>query len=83
MTSQFRKVEKHFSCPFDPSHSILPERMLKHIEKCKKNNEDIASKLKVCPYATTHYLKIDEFEDHVANCPRKHDIERWFPQMKS
>ena len=83
MTSQFRKNERHLTCPFDPSHSILPDRMLRHIEKCKKINQEIASKMKVCPYSKTHYLKIDEFEDHVLHCPRQHEIKRWFPQMKS
>ena len=73
--------ERHLTCPFDPTHSILPDRMLKHIEKCKKINHEIASKMKVCPFSKTHYLKIDEFEEHVLYCPRQHEIKRWFPQM--
>ena len=82
MSNQFRKIEKHLTCPFDSSHSILPDRMLKHIDKCKKNNEEIASRMLVCPYAKTHYLKIEEYHQHVLECPRQHEINRWFPKMQ-
>ena len=34
--STFRQREKHVTCPYDPSHSILPERLYKHVKKCEK-----------------------------------------------
>ena len=82
MSNQFRRMEKHLTCPFDPSHAILPDKMLRHIDKCKKNNEQIAATMLVCPYAKTHYLKSDEYEEHVLHCKRKHDRMKWFPNMK-
>ena len=82
MSNQFRRMEKHLTCPFDPSHAILPDKMLRHIDKCKKNNEQIAANMLVCPYSKTHYLKIDEYQEHVLHCTRRHERMKWFPNMK-
>ena len=76
--SAFRLKERHVTCPFDKSHSILPERLAKHIFKCKKNNEEIASRLIRCPYSSVHYLEEQDYFEHVQNCPRKFELQRWF-----
>ena len=81
-TPNYRHIERHVTCPFDNSHSILPERLLKHIRKCKKNNEIRAESMLICPYSTTHYLKPEEFDEHVMNCYRQHALMRWFPNLR-
>ena len=73
-------MEKHLQCPFDPSHSIIPERMGKHLRKCSVNNADIASKMKMCPFSSTHILKPEEYEEHIKECPRRDVIRTWFPK---
>ena len=79
--SSYRQKEKHVTCPFIPSHSILPERLYKHIRKCSVQNPDIASKMRVCPFLWTHIIKEEEFEEHVRECPRRDTIRRWFPNL--
>ena len=79
--SSYRQKEKHVTCPFIPSHSILPERLYKHIRKCSVQNPDIASKMCVCPFLWTHIIKEEDFEEHVRHCPRRDTIRRWFPNL--
>ena len=77
--STFRQKEKHLRCPFDPTHSILPDRMLRHIIKCKRNNAALAATLVNCPYSSVHYLRPEEYEEHVQICQRRFEQMRWLP----
>ena len=79
--STFRQREKHVSSPYDPSHSILPERLYKHVKKCALQNPDKVATMRVCPFLSTHIIKEEEFEDHVRHCPRRDTIQRWFPNL--
>ena len=80
--SNYRRQEKHVSCPFDKTHSILPERLLAHIRKCKKNNEILAASMLICPFSSVHYLKPEEYDEHVSNCYRQHTLMKWFPNLR-
>ena len=83
MAQNFRQREDHLTCPFNDSHSILPDRMLKHILKCKKNYQELASTLVVCPYAPqTHYLKPEDYNAHVEYCPVGVERRKWFKHQK-
>ena len=79
--NSYRLRERHVTCPFDESHSILPERLWKHIAKCKKNNQAIAATLIRCPYSSVHYLKPDEYDEHIQHCPRKFELMKWFKNV--
>ena len=80
--STYRQMEAHVRCPYDETHSILPERLWKHIRKCSLQNPHIASKMKTCPYLSTHIVKDEDFEQHVKECPRREVIHRWLPLSK-
>ena len=75
-------MERHITCPYDPTHSILPDRMGKHLRKCSVNNADIASKMKTCPFSLTHVLKPEDYDQHVEECPCRNVICTWIPQSK-
>ena len=79
--STFRRQERHVRCPFDDTHSILPEKLLAHIRKCKKNHEALAASMLICPYSTVHYVKPEEYDEHVKMCPRQYELMRWFPNL--
>ena len=79
--SSFCQKEKHVTCPYDPTHSILPERLHKHLRKCALQNPDLVSKMRVCPFLSTHIVTEEEFEDHVRHCPRRDTIRRWFTNL--
>ena len=79
--SSYRQKEKHVTCPYNPTHSILPERLYKHLRKCALQNPDLVSKMRVCPFLSTHIITEEEFEDHVRHCPRRDTIRRWFPNL--
>lgn len=81
-TPNYRHIERHVTCPFDNSHSILPERLLKHIRKCRKNNEILAESMLICPFSSVHYLKPDDYDEHVKNCYRQHVLMKWFPNLR-
>ena len=83
MAQSFRQREAHLTCPFNESHSILPERMLKHILKCKKNHPEVAATLIVCPFSPqTHFLKPEDYDHHVLHCPIGVERMRWFRDQK-
>ena len=83
MTTTYRQQEEVLRCPFDKSHSILPGRLLKHILKCKKNHQELAACLVVCPYSPqTHYLKPEEYDHHVEHCAVGIEKMRWFRDQK-
>ena len=79
--SSFRQKEKHVTCPYDPTNSILPERLHKHLRKCALQHPDLVSKMRVCPFLSTHIVTEEEFEDHVRHYPRRDTIRRWFPNL--
>ena len=79
--SSFRQKEKHVTCPYDPSHSILPERLYKHVKKCALQHPDKVATMRVCPFLSTHIIKEEDYEDHVKNCPRRDTLRRWFPNI--
>ena len=67
--ASYRQREKHLRCPFNECHSILPERFLQHIIKCKIANRDKASAMVVCIYSNFHWVKIEDYGDHLKHCP--------------
>ena len=77
--STFRQREMHLRCPFDQTHSILPDRMLRHIMKCKKNHQALAASMVICPYSSVHYVRPDEYKEHVQICPRRFEQMKWLP----
>ena len=80
--STFRQKEKHVTCPYDPSHSILPERLYKHVKKCALQNPDKAlATMKVCPFLSTHIIPKEDYVEHVKNCPRRDTLRKWYPNI--
>ncbi|KAI8516470.1 hypothetical protein Bbelb_050510 [Branchiostoma belcheri] len=54
-------------CPYDHSHIVQSNRLLRHILKCRKNytGPDLA----VCRYSAVHIMRPAEIALHEASCP--------------
>lgn len=68
-------IEKHYQCPFVPSHTCRKDRFGNHLRKCQrgisqtKNPFDLkAMMMEQCPYNILHYIMYDEIEDHKKIC---------------
>ena len=60
----------------DPSHLILPERMIAHIDKCIKirGHEAIAKTMFECPESPYYFIKSEEYDKHVETCSWKYCV---------
>ncbi|XP_042863172.1 uncharacterized protein LOC122247709 isoform X2 [Penaeus japonicus] len=70
----YRSMEKLLTCPYNPSHQILPHRMAQHLVKCKKSYPD--ADMKVCVFNATHVVPTHLYQVHILECPDKAIVER-------
>lgn len=70
----YRIKESHLSCPYEPTHQILPHRMAQHIIKCRKNYPELD--MKVCVFNATHVIPTKDYQAHILECPDKAIVER-------
>ena len=79
----YRMNERHLTCPFDATHTILPHRMPQHLIKCRKNHPGMD--MKTCPFNATHLIVPAEYKSHIVECPNKAIVERCifkYPDME-
>ncbi|XP_042228159.1 uncharacterized protein LOC121870398 [Homarus americanus] len=69
----YRANEELLSCPYEPSHQILPHRMAQHLVKCKKNYPD--ADMKVCPFNATHVVRTIHYQKHIVECENRDTVE--------
>ena len=74
ITMAYRITEPHRTCPYEPTHQILPHRMPQHIAKCRKNHPEMD--MKTCPFNATHVILSKDYEAHLLECPGKAIVER-------
>ncbi|XP_069979151.1 uncharacterized protein [Penaeus vannamei] len=70
----YRSLEKLLTCPYNPSHQILPHRMAQHLVKCKKSHPE--ADMKVCVFNATHVVPTHLYQVHILECPDKAIVER-------
>lgn len=70
----YRLKEAHRTCPYEPTHQILPHRMPQHIAKCRKNYPEMD--MKTCPFNATHVTPSKDYQAHILECPDKAIVER-------
>ena len=69
MLQKARKMKgDEIKCPFNSTHWIRPNKMAKHLVKCKKNNPEKLKKMSVCVFSAIHYVESKDKEDHFLNC---------------
>ncbi|XP_063696204.1 gametocyte-specific factor 1-like [Culicoides brevitarsis] len=66
--------ETYITCPYNPSHQILPHRYAVHITKCAVQHPDI--KLLICPFNSKHRLREEEMAKHKIECPDRVTFEK-------
>jgi len=64
--------EETITCPYNPSHQILPKRIQIHLVKCRKNHPN--SDVEICPFNSSHHVPKSEWLFHMSTCEsRKFD----------
>ena len=66
--------ETTVTCPYEPSHQILPSRLQIHLVKCRKQHP--MSGLKICRFNTTHHYPRADMDLHESNCPDRKSLLR-------
>ncbi|XP_012688475.1 gametocyte-specific factor 1-like [Clupea harengus] len=61
-------ADRPVQCPFDKNHVIRTCRFAYHIQKCEKNNPELAAELVMCPYNAQHRMLKHEMDKHVNKC---------------
>ena len=64
--------EKTLTCPYNPSHQILPSRFGRHLWKCSRSytGDQVVS----CKYGCKH-IPVHALSEHDAQCPLKKFVE--------
>ena len=64
--------EELVDCPYDNAHKIIPDRLVKHLVKCRtslKHQYKTAINIKICEYNSSHHVHKADMEDHLKQCP--------------
>ncbi|XP_062378317.1 gametocyte-specific factor 1-like [Sardina pilchardus] len=70
--------DKPVQCPFDANHVIRTCRFAYHIQKCEKNNPELAAEMMTCPYNAQHRMLRYEMDQHVKKCINRQRITEAF-----
>ena len=64
--------EELLVCPYDNAHKIIPDRLVKHLVKCRtsslKHQYKTAINIKICEYNSSHHVHKADMEDHLKQC---------------
>lgn len=58
------------TCPYDSSHRILRERIVRHLIKCRDNNKPQSLVMVECPINKNHIVREMEMHYHLINCSK-------------
>ena len=65
--------EELLDCPYDNAHKIIPDRLVKHLVKCRnsslKHQYKTAINIKICEYDSSHHVHKSQMEEHLKQCP--------------
>ncbi|XP_041927454.1 gametocyte-specific factor 1-like [Alosa sapidissima] len=70
--------DKPVQCPFDTNHIIRTCRFAYHIQKCEKNNPELAAAMVTCPYNAQHRMLSYEMDQHVKKCINRQRVAEEF-----
>lgn len=59
--------ETTVTCPYNPSHQITKDKLIKHLVKCKRSYPD--ADVKVCSFNASHHVPTKDLKEHEKNCP--------------
>ncbi|XP_041773869.1 uncharacterized protein LOC121594547 [Anopheles merus] len=60
-------------CPYNKSHTILAQRFVKHLIKCRRQHPN--AKIAICPFNSSHHVNEQEMKVHTTTCPDRGQIE--------